>query len=166
MRKELYKAICERLSLLYSTGDGDYGVADRGVEVPEGWERAIRHIDLWNHNVEFIEQEEAWGRPAVFVEFAGIDWRSFSTCGDYCTEGLLRLHVVTDWCGSVSEGSVLQDEGLELFDLLDAIHACLLGLEGRDFHSLDLVRSETNHNHEDVVESVEVYRYEGFKRIV
>ena len=165
MRKELYQAICERLSQLYSTGDGDYGVADRGVEVPEGWERAIRHIDLWNHNVEFIEQEEAWGRPAVFVEFAGIDWRSFSTCGDYCTEGLLRLHVVTDWCGSVSEGSVLQDEGLELFDLLDAIHACLLGLEGRDFHSLDLVRSETNHNHEELVESIEVYRYEGFKQM-
>ena len=47
-----------------------------------------------------------------------------------------------------------------------AIHACLLGLESRDFHSLDLVRSETNHNHEDIVESVEVYRYAGFKRIV
>lgn len=166
MRKELYKALCDRLSSLYVEEDGSYGVVSAGFGIPAGCERAVKHIDLWNHNVEFIEQEEGWERPAVFVEFAGIDWRSFSTCGDYCTEGLLRLHVVTDWCGSVSEGSVLQDEGLELFDLLDAIHACLLGLEGRDFHSLDLVRSETNHNHEDIVESIEVYRYAGFKRIL
>jgi len=28
-----------------------------------------------------------------------------------------------------------------------------------------LVRSETNHNHEELVESIEVYRYEGFKQM-
>lgn len=162
----MYKAICARLSLLYMTDEGDYGVVEPGGVVPEGWERAIRHIDLWNHNVEFIEQEEAWGRPAVFVEFAGIDWRTYAPGSAYRTDGLVRLHVVTDWAGSVSAGSALQDEGLEVFDLLDAIHAVLVGLEGECFHSLDLVRSETNHNHEDIVESVEVYRYEGFKRIL
>ena len=48
MRKEIYKMLCERLG-----------------NIPE-----IKYIDLWNHNVEFIEQEDNWERPAVFVSFA------------------------------------------------------------------------------------------------
>lgn len=52
MRTELYLKIRERLE---ATG-------------------VIKHIDLWNHNVEFLEQEEAWARPAVFVEFGVITW--------------------------------------------------------------------------------------------
>ena len=47
MRKELYKALCERLKTVDN----------------------VKHIDLWNNNVEFIEQESAWQRPAVFIEF-------------------------------------------------------------------------------------------------
>ena len=31
--------------------------------------RLIRHVDLWNRNVEFIEDEQLWPRPAVFIEF-------------------------------------------------------------------------------------------------
>ena len=40
-------------------------LCDRLKEVGGG---AIKHIDLWNHNVEFIEQEEYWERPAVFID--------------------------------------------------------------------------------------------------
>lgn len=47
MRKELYRLLCSEL---------------KAIDL-------IKHIDLWNHNVEFIEQEENWERPAVFVEF-------------------------------------------------------------------------------------------------
>ena len=47
MRKELYRMLCREL---------------KAIDL-------IKHIDLWNHNVEFIEQEENWERPAVFVEF-------------------------------------------------------------------------------------------------
>ena len=56
MRKEVYQMLCDRLK-----------------EVGGG---AIKHIDLWNHNVEFIEQEENWARPAVFVEFRPIRWNA------------------------------------------------------------------------------------------
>ena len=44
MRKELYRLLCSEL---------------KAIDL-------IKHIDLWNHNVEFIEQEENWERPAVF----------------------------------------------------------------------------------------------------
>ena len=39
MRKEIYRAICAALLGI----DG----------------APVKHVDLWNHNVEFIEQEEA-----------------------------------------------------------------------------------------------------------
>lgn len=38
MRKELYRMLCREL---------------KAIDL-------IKHIDLWNHNVEFIEQEENW----------------------------------------------------------------------------------------------------------
>ena len=57
---------------------------------------AVKHVDLWNHNVEFIEQEDSWARPAVFVEFGPITWQPY-VGGGYHGEGCVRLHVVTDW---------------------------------------------------------------------
>ena len=41
MRKELYNLLCRELGAIAE----------------------IKHIDLWNRNVEFIEQEEGWERP-------------------------------------------------------------------------------------------------------
>ena len=105
MRKELYRMLCDRLK-----------------EVGGG---AIKHIDLWNHNVEFIEQEENWERPAVFIEFRPIKWNAIVNGLEYRAEPEVALHVVTDWKGGTSDGSQFQEEGLEVFDLLDEIHAAL-----------------------------------------
>ena len=35
---------------------------------------AVQHIDLWNENVAFADEESEWSRPAVFVEFGTISW--------------------------------------------------------------------------------------------
>lgn len=156
MRKELYKKICERLSSLYVNQDGVPAVV-RNMDAPDGWYRLIRHIDLWNHNVEFIEQEEHWERPAVFVEFSPIAWHSLVPGGSYRAEPLVHLHVVTDWQGSCSAGSELQASSLEVFDLLDTIHKALSCLEGETFMAFDLVESRTCHNHEDLLEMIETY---------
>lgn len=122
MRKELYRMLCDRLK-----------------EVGGG---AIKHIDLWNHNVEFIEQEENWERPAVFIEFRPIKWNAIVNGLEYRAEPEVALHVVTDWKGGTSDGSQFQEEGLEVFDL---------------------VESDTNHNHEDIVENIEIYRCVAIK---
>ena len=90
MRKELYQMLCDRLK-----------------EVGGG---AIKHIDLWNHNVEFIEQEESWARPAVFVEFRPIKWNAIVNGVEYRAEPEVALHVVTDWTGSVNDGSPFKEE--------------------------------------------------------
>lgn len=145
MRKELYQMLCDRLK-----------------EVGGG---AIKHIDLWNHNVEFIEQEESWARPAVFVEFRPIKWNAIVNGVEYRAEPEVALHVVTDWTGSVSDGSPFKEESLEVFELLEEIHAALACMEGETFKEFDLVESDTNHNHEDIVENIEVYQCVAIKTL-
>lgn len=137
MRKELYEKLCERLK---TVGGG-----------------AIKYIDLWNHNVEFIEQEENWERPAVFVEFQPIQWITIQPGVEYRSKPVVNLHVVTDWHGSSSADSELREKSLEVFDLLEEIHKTLAGMEGETFAEFDLQESITNHNHEELVESIESY---------
>jgi hypothetical protein len=139
MRKELYEAISARLM---ATG-------------------AIRYVDLWNRNVEFIEQEENWERPAVFVEFDPIVWSR--TKERYLrTVSTIKLHIVTDWVGSASTVSDNRDDALSVFDLPEIVRKAIEGMAERDcYYSVALIESHTNHNHEDILENIEVYQYKG-----
>ena len=38
-------------------------------------------------------------------------------------------------------------------------------MEGETFKEFDLVESDTNHDHEDIVENIEVYRCAAIKRL-
>lgn len=120
-------------------------------------EKLIKYVDLWNHNVEFLDQEQPWERPAVFVEFAPIVWELVKP-GEYRAKPVINLHVVTDWAGDASSASELQEEALSVLDYSAIIHRALCGLEGEHFGRLDLIETHTNHNHDELVESVEVYR--------
>ncbi len=138
MIKEIYNALT---AALMTVGDG-----------------AIRHIDLWNQNVEFIDEDEPWERPAVFVEFGEISWQPYKGA----TEGLkgtgeVLLHIVTDWKGSAAEGSGFQQETLDDYELGDLVVAAVTGLEGESFRNLHLSRTLTNHNHQEILENIEVF---------
>ena len=126
MRKELFNAIKAKLA----------------SDVPE-----VQHIDLWNHNVEFVEQEEGWARPAVFVEFGKIEWSPFQG-GSQRGKGLVTIHLVTDWADGGHDAA---------FDLCHQVHTALDGLSGDDFNGMALVETNTNHNHEEILESIDCY---------
>lgn len=143
MRKEIYNMLCERLG-----------------KIPE-----IKYIDLWNHNVEFIEQEDNWERPAVFVEFAPINWEATVVGMRYVTEAKVNLHVVTDWVGSSAADSEQREESLQVFDLLEKIHSALADVNGEHFREFDISDSNTNHNHEDILENIETYSYVGYREM-
>ena len=125
MRKELFNAIKAKLS----------------EDVPE-----VKHIDLWNHNVEFIDQEDVWARPAVFVEFGKIEWSPFQG-GSQRGKGIVTIHLVTDWADGGHDAA---------FDLCHKVHEALDGLSG-DFNGMALVETLTNHNHEEILESIDSY---------
>ena len=165
MRKELYKDICDNLRTLYRLPDGEIVRIINVDEVPDNAERVIKHIDLWNHNVEFIEQEESWSCPAVFVEFMPIKWNEIMQGVEYRAEPFVNLHIVTDWKGSSSDGGELYEEALSVFDLPDVIHSALATMNGGNYYMFDLVESHTNHNHEDILENIDVYQCVAIKRI-
>lgn len=71
LREELYRKIKAQLELIGINGADELFIFDNKTDA-EVINRAIEHVDLWNHNVEFIEQETAWERPAVFIEFQPI----------------------------------------------------------------------------------------------
>lgn len=165
MRKELYKDICKVLGALYSIpGDGIYQLKE-GDTAPENAERVVKHIDLWNQNVEFIEEEMAWERPAVFVEFNPIRWREVMQGVEYRAETSINLHIVSDWGGGTYDGCELKEESLNVFDLSDQIHAALCGLTGERFADFDIIETKTNHNHEEIVEHIDVYKFVAIKRL-
>lgn len=159
MRKELYKAIADRLFLIAADGsmiepDGE----PSGTVAGEEPERLIKYVDLWNHNVEFLDQEQPWARPAVFVEFTPIQWEVVKPGREYRSKPVVNLHIVTDWGGDSSSGSELEDESLKVLDYSRIIHRALQGLEGECFSRFDLSETHTNHNHEELLESIEVYK--------
>lgn len=119
----------------------------------------VAHIDLWNQNVEFIEEDEAWDRPAVFIEFGEIIWDPYKGPTNGLTgKGEVFLHIVTDWKGSAAQGSPYQAETLSDYELPNRIFEKLRGLRGQTFRNLILSRTLTNHNHQELLENIEVYR--------
>ena len=140
MRKEIYLAIIERLKTIVDANDV----------------QKIKHYDLWNMNVEYIDQETVWDMPAVFVEFAPIQWKE---AGNGCQQATvtIALHIATPYEGAAADGSIAQSDALGYFELLDNIHKALYGLKGSGFGALKRVSSQTNHNHEEIIESIETF---------
>ena len=158
MREELYRKLKTRLEALCINAAGEYYERPDEADMDdELYPRAIKHIDLWNHNVEFLEQEAPWPRPAVFIEFVPFKWHAIVPGVEYRAEPLINLHVVTDWTN--------QDAGISQFRLLDKIHGLLACLSGENFMEFDIDSSATNHNHEEIVENIETYRCTAIRRL-
>lgn len=158
MREELYRKLKTRLEALCIDADGVYfdAMTENMIDADFMEGRAIKHIDLWNHNVEFLEQEAPWPRPAVFIEFVPFKWRAVVPGVEYRAQPLINLHVVTDWAEQKNIGE---------FRLLGKIHEQLAGLKGENFMEFDIDSSATNHNHEDIVENIETYTCVGFRHL-
>jgi hypothetical protein len=112
----------------------------------------VRHIDLWNSQLAFIEEEAPFARPAVFVEFMPIAW---SYVGGYIYEAdaSVRLHVVSD----VRAGR--WDEAVSAFDLLDSLTAALSLAHSTDdgIGAMVHTMSETDSLFGELMHNVETY---------
>ena len=136
MRQEIYEKI----------------VAAIEEKVPE-----IKHIDLWNQNVTFIEQEEAWERPAAFIEFLSIGWEPLTGRPAYKGRGRVQVHVVTDWDGDAVQSNA--------FKLSDKVAKALSGQKGDYFQGFELQTTYTNHNHEELVENIEEFAFRCMRQM-
>lgn len=135
MRKQVYKAICERL--LTKVSD-------------------VKHIDLWNNNIAVLTGGAVWPRPAVFVEFETIEWRQQQNRARMA-EMAVRLHIVTDAISYNGSSDPKQDSALTFLDLINKVNSAMQGLCGESFAGFMLTTSATNHDHAELIESVERY---------
>lgn len=135
MRKRIFQAIAER-------------VAKR---VPE-----VRFIDLWNDNIAALGGGAVWPTPAVFVEFETIEWGQLGNAARAADVGV-RLHIVTRAVLTNGHTDKRQDEALAYLDLIDRVNAAMQGLSGENFSAFMLTTSATNHEHAELIESVERY---------
>lgn len=136
VRSELFDLIRERLASLEGT--------------------PVLHIDLWNEQVAFIEQESAWPMPAVFVEFKPIRWEQITGGQVQRAHTTIHLHIVTEWTGSETMADSLT--------LSHRISLALEDAEGDLFRSLHLAESHTCHNHEQLLETIDVYETRVLRR--
>ena len=124
----------------------------------------FKHCDLWNRQVEFIEQETPFQTPAVFVEFTDIQWR---TDGQHIQDAdlTLRLHIVTPWYANTASNVADPDvraAALAYLDIPTVLFRQLHGQHGQfetgSFNALTRIASTVNHDHERFVDSVETYQ--------
>jgi hypothetical protein len=97
----------------------------------------------------------------VFVEFDPIVWDRTKERA-MRTMATLKLHIVTDWYGSASSEAGATEEALEeMFGLTKLVRQAIEGMAGKTFSRLMLAQSYTNHDHEEILESIDVYSYRG-----
>lgn len=141
---------------------------------------AILHIDLFNEQVLYSEEEQAFYTPAVFIEFGTIDWQK-QLHGVRDAVVTVRLHIVTDCRAGRWEDALNR---LKLCDninrQLHALNATIQGIgveeieenfsvsKNTDTRQLDrpcsvinditLYRSTTNHNFGELADDIEEYQ--------
>ena len=120
----------------------------------------IKTVDLWNEQVEFIEQEAPFDTPAIFIEFLPINWNSLSSKIQQATFNI-RLHIVSRYEGDSRNTSMFQTQAMNRFDLLDQLDELLNNFADEDakcgFCMFHRIGSSTNHNHEELIEDITEY---------
>ena len=67
----------------------------------------------------------------------------------------VRLHIVTDAVSYNGSTDPKQDTALAFLDLLNKVNTAMQGLRGENFAGFMLTTSATNHDHAELIESVE-----------
>ncbi len=115
----------------------------------------IKHISVWNNQLQHAIEEQPFYTPAVFIEFAPIQWQHLS---HGAREAAIQttLHVVTD--SRVGKW----EDAIAIFDLLDTINRSLHGLHvstenGSHIDALTLISSNTDHDFDELQDNTETF---------
>jgi len=117
MRKQLYLAIISQLKLIQLNDQGKYITAT----TLDNKKSSIKHFDIWNNNLQYIEETPPFDCPAVFLQFQPITWEARSK-GVRGADVSVTLHVVTANRAPSAKELNHETKALEFFDLLDAIN--------------------------------------------
>ena len=141
MIKQLYTDIQTRLAAIKNADTTDL----------------LKHFDLWNQQVNFIEEETPFLLPAVFVEIMPIQWQQLSN-GYQQAEVTIRLHIVSQWLAQTAKYNPAQSAALDYLDIPAKVFNAMHRFSITNSNQFVRVSSVVNHNHERYVDSVEEYK--------
>ncbi|MDR1370924.1 MAG: hypothetical protein LBJ72_12505 [Dysgonamonadaceae bacterium] len=144
MRKFIYQSIIEKLKEIKD----------------ESGNPVILHFDIWNNNLVYIQEEQAFYTPAVFIEFQPIQWRHQGGGAREAAVGIV-LHVVTQRNEPTLNDGRYEERALRFFDLLTDINRVLHGhfKSGVEFghDALTATQSNTDHDFDELQENIEIF---------
>lgn len=116
---------------------------------------AIKHVRVWNNQLQFIEEQTQipFLFPAVFVEFLDV---AYTQLGGGIQEGLcrLRLHICSEfWNGED------QEENLEVFDIKDSVYRLLNNWKSTTSQTVPFLRTseEQDTSHTNIYHFIQDY---------
>lgn len=135
MRKQIYLKVCQQLE-----------------QVPE-----LRLVGFWNEQLAMVQQTRPFVLPAVFIEFESYEIRQQSM---HVQEAdiTLRLHILTRAMDFVDSRDKRMSIALQYFDLIDDVNKAMSTLRGDGFSTFMHTQSATNHNHAEIIESIECWQ--------
>lgn len=145
MRKAIYNLICKTLTTV----------------------AGVKYVGLWNNQLQYIEGEQPFDTPAVFIEFEPTQWSELLH-GVREAVVTVRLHVITD--SRVGRWADIVD----VFDLHERIDAALhavhrIEADGSVVDALTLAADATDHDFDELRDDTLDYRCHvtdrsGYKR--
>jgi hypothetical protein len=117
----------------------------------------IKHFDLWNKQVAFIEEETPFLTPAVFLEILPIKWDQL---GGNLQQAVvtIKLHIVTQWFSQTAKNNPNQADAIKYLALPQQVFDVMNKFTIEGSNQFVCTDSVPNHNHERYVDSVEVYQ--------
>lgn len=114
----------------------------------------VKHVGLWNQDVDYMDESVPWLRPAVFIEFCPIAWDTVLKGYPLTVRGTgdVKLHVVTDWNDEKDYEGALQ-----LSEKVAGVLMYICDIKN-GYGVLQPGQTITNHNHESILENIEVLR--------
>jgi len=100
----------------------------------------VKHVDLWDNQVEMEEKNNSFPRPAVFIDPEEIDWTD-SSQGAQTGELRISFHIVQETLAEFYAGSPDREKALKVFDLPNKVHNAMQRFSGLWFAPLSRVKS-------------------------
>lgn len=117
----------------------------------------VKHFDLWNQQVAFIEEETPFLRPAVFLEILPIKWDQL---GGNLQQAVVtfKLHIVTEWFAQTAKNNPNQATAIQYLAMPQKIFDAMNKFTVTGSNQFVCTESIPNHNHERFVDNIEVYQ--------
>lgn len=125
----------------------------------------IKHIGIWNENMGDLPGGMVFDTPAVFVEFSPV---TFSGAGQGSPRASMEiaLHLVHKYVPEDPQELIdtedykrpdYLDDPLEYLDLMERLEVAPIGLSGTGFSGLQLMSSDLDHEHGELMHHLVIY---------